>query len=207
MLGSYYSRFSHILVLSKVTSIYDSSTVHSCCHYELPSLTNRTWHWLNCSQLTEMALCTVKTLINSCFGIVRIVCSIRTWKLFCHSRASWTVITWWTVTSGCWFTTRTVLSFRTNITLGCIKQVRTVWIGSRRTRILSWWSCACFKAEIVHQSKLWTVHKLCPIFCVKVFQPDSSTLGVNAENHRKCSHWSHFPKLNWTFGIVFQAKL
>lgn len=114
--------------------------------YRKPLQTYRTLHRLNCCLFTEMALSAVKTFINSGFRIIWIVCAIRTWKLLCHTSATWTVIPWRTVTSGFWFSTWTVLSFGTNVTLGGIEQVRTIWVCSRRARKLCWCSCPCYIA-------------------------------------------------------------
>ena len=107
-------------------------------------LTYRARQGLHCPFLTEMSLSAVKTLVLTRLSKFWVVSTIGAWKLFSHSGAKWTVEARWTVTSRCCFSTRTVLSSITDVTLGGIRQVSFARICSRKTWKFCCWASPCW---------------------------------------------------------------
>lgn len=103
-------------------------------------LTNGTWCRLHCPFFTEMALSAVLTLVLPRPSKVRIISSIRAWKLLSHSSTQWTVKPRWAGTSGCCLSTWTVLPFITDVTLWGVKQISSAGVCPREARKFGCWA-------------------------------------------------------------------
>lgn len=106
-----------------------------------PFLTYRARNWSNCPKFTKMSQCAFLALVLIWLSIVKVIRSVRTRELLSKSCSNRAVIAGWTQSTRIRFSSRAIASFWTICTLlGSIK-IGTVWIWTRRTRILRWRRC------------------------------------------------------------------